>query len=126
MVIGFAKYRSHIITIKTSNYRPVCDYVYDYSTCRYLTENFKVISIENILGEKIDKIDVFEIKQYEEYEFPAFWLDKNIAFCHNFIGLEEYKQFKDGYSGYYYNYYDDGTLFEKFFHVNGIKFLSEF
>ncbi len=123
MVIGFAKYRSHIITIETSNYRPACVYVYDYNTCRYLTENCKIVSIENILGEKIDKIDVFETnKEYKDYEFPTFWLDKKIAFCHNFIGLEEYKQFKDGYSGYYYNYCGDGKLFENFFHINGIRF----
>jgi hypothetical protein len=123
MVIGYTKFRSHIITIETSNYRPVSDYVYDYSTCRYFTENFKILSIENVLGDKIDKIDLFETnKFYENFEFPAFWLDKEIAFCHNFIGFKEYLYFKDGYSGYYYNYYDDGSLFEKFYHVNGIKF----
>ena len=67
------------------------------------------------------KIDLFETnKQYEDSEFPAFWLDRKIAFCHNFIGCEEYLYFKYGYSGYNYNYYDDGSLFEKFYHVNGI------
>ena len=55
MVIGFTKFRSHIITIETSNYKPVSDFVYDYSTCRYFTKNFKIISIENVLGDKIDK-----------------------------------------------------------------------
>lgn len=123
MVIGYTKFRSHIITIETTNYSPVTDYVHDYNTCRYFTENFKVISIENVLGKKIDKIEVFVTnKEYEDYEFPAFWLDKKIAFCHNFIGLKEYEKFPDGYSGYYCSYFDDGKLFEEFFHVNGIKF----
>ena len=125
MVIGFAKYRSHIITIETTNYRPLCDYIYDYSTCKYLTENLKIINIENVLGDKIDKLDdYFEInKEYINYfGLPAFWLKKRLLFCHNFIGLRKYEQFPDGYSGFYCNYYDDGKLFEEFFHVNDIKF----
>ena len=40
MVIGYTKFRSHIITIETTNYRPVTCFVYDYNTCRYFYRKF--------------------------------------------------------------------------------------
>lgn len=123
IVTGYFKYKHHIITIETyldnHDYNKSL-YIVNPAKASYKTNYFKIISIEHITGYNVDMIDEYEINKKYNKEIK-FVLEKNIAFCYNFIIEKEYELFENGYSGYYIKYFNNGNIFQEFYHTNGKK-----
>lgn len=139
ITIGYFKYKNYIITIELENYKDLWTgitkpilidndeikrYGLNKNNIGYLTKKFKVICIEDILGNLFDKIDLFcinEIKKYDDY--IIFYKSKDVAFFCNFMNNKEYLLFKDGYSGIFRTYNWNGEISNEYYIVNNNKII---
>ena len=93
----------------------------------YVTHKFKIISIEDVTGNTYDSIEEFTHKDNKiKYEINKeyihdiiFYITKEQAFNINFIKDKQYLLFQNGYSGLYTEYYNNGILKYKVYHING-------
>lgn len=86
MVIGYHKYKNHIITIETdldndpyNNKFNECN-----ETASYKTNLFTILLIEHITGYNVYVVDEYKINNKYNKNIK-FVLDKNIAFQYDFI-----------------------------------------
>jgi hypothetical protein len=118
MKIGYMKYSKYIITIEDLAIIPYYDLM-KYSSS---TNHFKILSIEDIINNNYDSIqielyhgryfdrDIYEIHSTELrniqlndiindlHSFQLYFYDKNDAFFSNFFREQQYKLFEYGYT----------------------------
>jgi hypothetical protein len=147
MIIGYAKYDDYILTIQTNNCTSMgnlkiyCDTLPDdiISTTRFCTTSYKVIEIEDLLGNKYDNINDILKNKYKYYNdnddnnnkfivgnyynnddiHIEFFLIKKLAFDDRFIEKEQWKIFNN-YEGVYRSYFYNGNISDEYYHRNGI------
>jgi hypothetical protein len=96
---------------------------------KILSKNNVVIyeNICNFTGNKIIKNinldDSGKIQLFITNKLNRAYIDKEIAFYEDFIKLEQWNLFSDGYSGLYkeydFTYSDNGYLDSEYYHING-------
>jgi antitoxin component YwqK of YwqJK toxin-antitoxin module len=145
-MLGFTylEYLIYSVEVEVDNIKPESDDVINKDTATYKTNNFKVIEIEDIHGNKMDDVNL-KYKKNETYSDELFvYLQKEIAVCIKINDMLKYSQlsvnhycsestqiiyknminkhFTDiinfGVSGYLISYYDNGQIDEKYFHNN--------
>jgi hypothetical protein len=120
MKIGYIKYSKYIITIEDLSIIPY----YDLMKFSSSTNHFKIISIEDIINNNYDSIqmelfngrffdrDIYEIHLSEliniqlndiinnSNSFQLYFYDKNDAFFYNFFKEQQFKLFDSGYTNF--------------------------
>jgi len=134
LIIGYIKYKYYIITIHIENYEDlwysdrilniVSDDIERYGlhkdTIRYAVKKYRIYDIEDVIGNKFKKIDLFEIGEEKNHDdYIVFYKLKERAFYENFINDKQYLLFKNGYAGIFRTYHWNGSLFEEYYHING-------
>jgi len=121
MKLGYIKYLKYIITIEDLSILPYYNFMKFSST----TNHFKIISIEDIINNNYDSIqielfngrfftrDIYEIHEIQSREliniqlndiindlnsFQLYFYDKNDAFFSNFFREQQFKLFDFGYT----------------------------
>ena len=125
-IIGYHKADKYIITIETEKYRTYLkeEEIKDINYALYETKSFIIIDIEDLNGNKYDKILDFGVDLTYNYTnlILEFFKIKELAFNLDFILKKQWIHFPDGYAGFYKEYLSNGTKVLEYFHINGIKF----
>jgi len=125
-IIGYHKADKYIITIETEKYRTYLkeEEIKDIEYALYETKSFIIIDIEDMNGNKYDRIFDFIIDLTYNYTdlILEFFKIKELAFHLDFILNEQWQYFPDGYAGLYKEYLSNGTKVLEYYHINGIKY----
>ena len=117
--IGYSKYKNkYIITIKTNEKEFILEEneIINPEYATYTCNSYKIINIEDLNKNNLDKIDLYEIdKNYNDIIF--YKLNYESAYNDNLL----YKTDIQKFVGFYRNYHHNGALSEEYYHNNGIK-----
>lgn len=140
-IIAYNKYKDYIFTIETES-KPKTKPIIEYDEDSFGNSDdekieifdFRLIKINNLLGEEFNKIDDFKVnKKYNIWKIKMnkfvgiFFEDYEQAFYHNFIKNKQYNLFPNGHSGYVKEYFiekyeynrSNGQIKSEYFHING-------
>jgi hypothetical protein len=132
--IGYIKYKQYIITIEIENYdnlwfgitKPaqindnlIKRFNLNINNIEYITKKYKVVYIEDILGNTYNKIDYYTINEIKIFnDFIIFYKSKEVAFNKNFINDKQYLLFNNGYSGLFRTYKWNGHILDETYIIN--------